>query len=108
MPVFILFVAAIFGLAAINGTVGTMFTQATKDMFGDGQKKGCLVWVAAVLVIAAAMKTIDLPGAGKAFIVLLIIVFLLSGSNKGLLGQLETDIQGIGTPAAAPAKGAGK
>jgi hypothetical protein len=37
MPIFIFFVAAIFGLAAINGQVKQLFKQGSADLFGDGQ-----------------------------------------------------------------------
>jgi hypothetical protein len=95
MAFFLIFLAAVMGISAVNGTVGTMFSQGKTDLFGNGTtNKGFLIWLGALLTIAAIARAIDLPQAGKAFIVLLILVFLLS--NGGLLQQLLNDIQGIG------------
>jgi hypothetical protein len=97
MPIFVLFLATIFGLAALNGTVGTLFKQASGDLFGDGKNKGFLIWAAAIIVIATAMRAIDLPDVGKAFVVLLIVVFLLGSQEKGtdVLSLLLQQVQGI-------------
>jgi hypothetical protein len=101
MPVFIFFVAAIFGLAAINGKVGTLFTQAKADLFGTGQSYGFIVWAAAILVVAAVFKAIDLGDAGKVFIALLIIAFLLGTPDvvNSLEQQLKPGASSTTTPA---------
>jgi cell division protein FtsW (lipid II flippase) len=92
VPVFIFFVAAIFGLAAINGRVKQLFDQGRKDLFGDGQSYGFILWAVAILVVASVFKAIDLGDAGKVFVALLIIAFLLGTPRRRQ--QPRTAIEG--------------
>jgi hypothetical protein len=90
MVVFLLVMGAILGASAINGTIPQLGKQANDDLFGTGGKVGFLEWMAAILVIAVAAKSIDLPDAGKALLVLTVLVFLIS--DKGLLNQIASQI----------------
>lgn len=99
MPVFIFFVAAIFGLAAINGRVGALFTQSKTDLFGNGQSYGFIVWAAAILVVASVFKAIDLGDAGKVFVALLIIEFLLG--TPDVVNSLEQQLKAAGQGASS-------
>jgi hypothetical protein len=99
VPVFIFFVAAIFGLAAINGRVGTLFTQSKTDLFGNEQSYGFIVWAAAILVVASVLKAIDLGDAGKVFVALLIIEFLLG--TPDVVNSLEQQLKAAGQGASS-------
>jgi len=69
MPVFLIFVSLIFGAAAVNGKISDLGSVTNDTLFGP-PSPGLLKWVGAILVIAGIMGAVDLPGAGKAFVVL--------------------------------------
>jgi hypothetical protein len=95
VPVFLIFIALIFGAAAVNGKVPELGQVTNATLFGP-PAPGLLKWVGAILVIAGLMSTIDLPGAGKAFIVLLIVAFVLGHGD--LPEKVLSSIKGISPP----------
>jgi hypothetical protein len=78
-------------------------SKPTKTCFANGQNVGFLEWAGALIIIAAGSRIVDLPHAGKAFVVLVPLVFLLD--NGDLLNSLLSQLKSVapGAASAAPA-----
>ena len=98
MPVFIIVLGVIVGIAALNDTITSkdnqpgLWSLLSGDLFPSGQNPGFLEWAAAVLAIAALAKMVDLPEAGRALIALVIISYLLSNKGASIPQQLLSAI----------------
>jgi hypothetical protein len=107
MGVALMIAGVVLAMATINDQLGTLGSQVKKDFLGDGASHGFFMWIAAIVVIGAVLRMLDLPGAGKALIVLIIIAYLLGNAN--IPSQILSGLQGAGqTPATTPAAGASK
>ena len=99
MPIFLAAVGFLLVMTAINGqytAVGNAFEQ---DVLGGGKGGGFLNFIVGIIGIAAFFRLIAMPNAGKVFIVLVILAYLLKNAN--LLMALES----IGSPPASASTG---
>ena len=81
MGVALIIAGIVLVMATVNDQLGTLGSQIKKDFLGDGSTNGFFMWVAAIVVIGAVLRMLDLPGAGKALIVLIIMAYLLGNAN---------------------------
>jgi hypothetical protein len=101
MIVFLLVFGVIIGMAAVNGKIPELGAQLNKDILGANNQLGFAEWAAAILAIAILTKSVDLPGAGRALMVLVVLAFLLS--DQGLLTQIEQQFATIKNPVSGSA-----
>jgi len=108
MPVALIIVGVMLGMAAVNDKLGALGALAKGDLFGSGgQDRGFIVWAAAIIITAAIMRMLDMPEAGKMLVLLVVLAYLLGHAN--IPGQLSSAIEGAGgagPPTAPPAPGA--
>lgn len=99
MPLALVALAWILVMTGIRGdytAVGAAFQQ---DVIGTG-KSGFLSWMIGIVGIAVFFRLIGLPGAGKVFMILVIVVFLLQ-NNAAVLANLESIGGGASSPTAS-------
>lgn len=97
MPLALLLLGAFFGLLAINGKYADALA-----LIGNSAKKApggsasLLEAFAGIILVAALFRAIELPRAGEAFLLLLVVVFLTIEGDK-FLKQFESAATNIGT-----------
>lgn len=111
MPLALITIAALLIMTGINGNYQAVGKQFEQDVMGGGQGGGFVSFMVGIIGIATFFRVIGMPNAGKVFISLVIIVFLLKNAN--LLTAIENLAGGTATGAAtapgsapaAPAQG---
>lgn len=97
MPIALLALGALLVMTAINGEYANVGAAFEQDVMGNGQGGGFLsfiVGIVGIVGIAAFFRLIGMPNAGKVFIVLVILAYLLKNAN------VLTALESIGAPAA--------
>ena len=101
MPLALLILGAFVGLLAINGKY-----KDALDLLGNAIKKapGASVSLAealaGIVLVAALFRAVELPRAGEAFLLLLVVAFMtVEGST--FLSQFEQAAAGIGSGSSA-------
>ena len=101
MPIALILLGIVIASATVNDQLGALGTQAKTDLFGvSGGKVGFIEWAAAILVVGALFRAVDLPDAGKALVALIILAFLLG--NTGVPMQFLAGLQAVGGKATPP------
>lgn len=95
MGVAILIIGLILASAAINDKIGQLGALIKSDLFGDGKERGFIIWVAAIIILAAILKVLNLPEAGRALIALIIVSFFLGHTD--VPGQILSSLQSAST-----------
>ena len=107
MAIPLIVIALVIMAAVINDKLGDLGSLVKGDLFGSKDQMGFIAWVGAIIVLASALKMLNLPEAGRGLIILIIVAYLLG--HKEIPGQLVEAIQGAATegggagPAPAPA-----
>jgi hypothetical protein len=114
MALALIIIGMVLGMAAINGTIADnpktgapgLGTQINRDLFGQNGQGGFLEWLLAIAVIAAIFKMVDLPGAGKLFVALVIVAYVIKNIDSLVgLPQAIQSLHAPGASSAAPAQG---
>lgn len=99
MPLALVTLAAFLILVGIKGNYAQVGSQFQQDVMGQG---GYFQFLAGILGIAIFFRLIGMPNAGRVFLILVILVYLMQ--NKNVLSALENLSASSGsTPSAAPA-----
>jgi hypothetical protein len=107
MPLALLLIGAFLGLLAINGKYADALT-----LIGNSAKKApggsvsLLEAFAGIILVAALFRAVELPRAGEAFLVLLVVVFLTIEGDR-FLTKFESAAAGIGSGSASASSGSG-
>jgi hypothetical protein len=80
MPVIIIFFGILIGMASMNGKIGDLGDIIKTTVYPE-QGRGFFIWVAAIIVLASLMRILNLPEAGKALIVLVVLAYFLSHAD---------------------------
>lgn len=100
MGVAIIVIGILIGTAVINDKLGDLGTLMKSDLFGAGGDRGFIVWVAAILILGSLLRMLNMPEAGRALIILIVLAFLLGHAK--IPGQILTAVQGAGQEGATP------
>ena len=102
MPFAFLFFGVLILVTAIKGNQNALAAQVVKDFTGSGK---FFYWIGAIIILAAIGRAVDLPGASKMLITLIIVVYLVS--QPGIFGQFSTGLAGVAAPAASSTNAVG-
>jgi hypothetical protein len=103
MPVVLLVFGVVIGMAVVNDKIGKLGDLVKSAVFPP-EGHGFLIWVFAVLAIASVLRMLDLPEAGKALVVLVVVAYLLG--HNDIPKQIYDGINAVkGVPSDQP-KGA--
>jgi len=101
-------IGSILIMAGVNNTWGDLGSLA-KETVWPKQGTGFIVWVFAILFLAAVLRALNLPEAGKALVVLIVVAFLLGHNDvpgqilKGITGSGDTSFnKAVASGGAAP------
>lgn len=101
MPLALVVIAWILIMTGINGNYAALGQQFNNDVLGQG---GFFNFLVGIVGIAVFFRVVDMPNAGRVFIGLVILAYLLQNAN--VLTSLESVGTGVapggGTAAAAP------
>lgn len=97
MPIALIGVAAFMILTAIKGNYAEVGSQFQSDVVGPS---GFISFLIGLVGISVFFRLIGLPGAGRFFLALVIVVFLLQ--NPGVITALET-VSAAATPSTSGA-----
>jgi hypothetical protein len=97
MPLALIAIAWLAIMTGINGNYADVGKQFESDVLNNGQGGGFLSFMAGLVSIAVFFRVIGLPNAGRVFLILVIVVFLLENAN------VLTALQSIGGSAAPSA-----
>lgn len=101
MPVALIIMGLVIGMAAANDQIPTLGKLAKSDFFGSKQGDyGFIVWAAAIIMIAAVLRVLNLPEAGKMLIILIVLAYLLGNAN--IPSQILAAVQGAGSVTGQP------
>lgn len=103
MPIALVAAAWLLIMTGINGDETAVGQRFQTDVFGSGGSGGFLNFLAGILGIAIFFRVIGLPTVGRAFLVLVILVFVLQ--NPNVLTALENiggSATATNTPASSP------
>lgn len=102
MPLAFLALAWLAVMTGINGNYSDVSAAFKQDVTGGtAGQGGFIAFAAGIIGIAVFFRLIGLPNAGKVFLFLVILVFVIE-NNSQLLPALEA-IGGGGTASASPA-----
>lgn len=99
MPLALVTLAAFLILVGIKGNYAKVGSQFQQDVMGQG---GYFQFLAGILGIAIFFRLIGMPNAGRVFLILVILVYLMQ--NKNVLSALEnlsSNSSGSSTPTAS-------
>jgi hypothetical protein len=85
MPLALIILAAFLILTGIKGNYAAVGTQFENDVMGSG---GFLEFFIGIVGIAAFFRLIDMPNAGKVFLILVLLAYFLE--NQSVLTSLES------------------
>jgi hypothetical protein len=92
MPIALIVAAILLAITGIKGNYQAVGTQFQTTFFGgaDGQA-GFAAWLGAIFGLAIIFRLIQAPGAGKLFISLVLLAFMLNHVQalKGIEGALK-------------------
>lgn len=93
MPLALLAIGIVLLVTAIRGTTGDLAKLLQKDFTGPGN---FLLWILALGMVGAVGYVKDLRPIANAFLVLLLIVFLLAANKGGkdFVSSLVSQIKG--------------
>lgn len=98
MPLALLAASWLLLMTGINGNYAEVGAQFETDVLNNGQGGGFLAFMAGLVSISVFFRVIGLPNAGRVFLILVLVVFLLQNEN------VLTALQNIGGQVAqAPA-----
>lgn len=101
MPVALIVIGLILGMAAVNDQIPALGKLVKSDLFGSkAGDYGFLVWAAAIIVVAAVMRVLNLPEAGKMLVILVVLAYLLGNGN--IPQQILTAIESAGSVTGKP------
>jgi len=100
MPLAFVALAWLLVMTGVNGNYADLSAAFKQDVSGAGGQGGFLAFGAGVISIAVFFRLIGMPNAGKVFLFLVILVFVIE-NNSAILPALES----IGGGSAAPATG---
>lgn len=92
MPLALLAIGALAVITGIKGNQATVMAQLESDLTGSGS---FIYWIAAIIVLAIIGRVAGFPDAAKAFIALIIVVYVVS--QNGLWTQATTALAGLNT-----------
>ena len=98
MPVAILLIGILLLVTVYKGNTTEVFAQVETDILGDGSSPGFMLWVGAILFLAAAGSILGLQKTSKLFIGLVLAVFILK--QNGLWTKVESALTSAQKPAA--------
>lgn len=94
MGVALIIIGVVIATAVINDKLGELGSLMKSDLFGSGSDKGFIVWTAAILVLGSFLKMLDMPEAGRALVILIILAFLLGHAD--IPNQILSAVEGAG------------
>ena len=96
-------VGAVLLMAGVNNTWGQLGGLA-KDVIWPAKGSGFLLWVFAILFLMTVLRALNLPEAGKALVVLIVVAFLLGHTDipGQILSAVKASGQGAAPGATAP------
>lgn len=101
MPLALIIVAILLAITGIKGNYQAVGQQFQTTFFtGDQGQAGFASWLGAILGLAIIFRLIQAPGAGKLFISLVLLAFLLN--HAGQLQQVEKMAASLATPPTPP------
>jgi hypothetical protein len=100
MPLALVIIAWVLIMTGIKGNYSQVGQQFQADVIGNGTG-GFLSFMFGIVGIAAFFRILDLPGAGKVFLGLVLLVYLLQ--NESVLTTLQTVLASAAPSTAAPA-----
>jgi len=98
MPLAFVALAWLLVMTGVNGNYADLSAAFKQDVSGAGGQGGFLAFGAGVIGIAVFFRLIGMPNAGKVFLFLVILVFVIE-NNSAILPALES----IGGGSTAPA-----
>ena len=102
MPLLLIVIGSLLIITGVNGQYAALGANFEQDVLGQGQTGGgFLNFMVGLTGLAVVFRLLDMPTAGKIFITLVLIVFIME--NQGVLTALENIGQ---TAAAGPASSA--
>ena len=104
MPIFLAALGALLIMTSINGQYAQVGAAFEQDVMGNGQGGGFLNFIVGIVGIAAFFRLIGMPNAGKVFIVLVILAYMIKNANLlTALESLGSSSSTATTPATTPA-----
>lgn len=108
MPLALVILAYLAVVTGLTGRWSTVGAQFETDVMGSNGQGGFLQFLVGIIGIAIFFRVVDMPNAGRVFMGLVIIVFLLQNAN--VLTTLEnivgTSTTATTSPGATAASGA--
>lgn len=95
MPLAMVALAWLLIMTGINGNFAQVGNQFQTDVMGGGQGGGFLNFIVGIIGIAVFFRIIGMPNAGKVFMGLVLLVFILQNEN------VLTTLENLGSTAAA-------
>lgn len=108
MGVALIIIAVVIATAVINDKLGELGSLVKSDLFGSGSDKGFIIWIAAILILGSFLRVLDMPEAGRALVILIVLAFLLGHAD--IPNQILSAVEGAGSggreggPNASPSK----
>jgi hypothetical protein len=102
MPLALLAIAALMIITGLKGNYSAVGNAFNTDVMGANGQGGFLSFMLGIVGIAVFFRIIGMPNAGKVFLVLVILVFIME--NQNVLTAVQSAITG-GTTAATPTAG---
>ena len=81
MPLALLIIGALLVMAGITGNFAALGTRFDDDVLGGDGSKSFLQFAVGIAGIAIFFRLLGIPNAGRFFIVLVILVYLMQNSN---------------------------
>jgi hypothetical protein len=95
MPLALVALAWLLLMTGINGNYTAVGNQFETDVLNNGQGGGFFQFMAGLLGIAVFFRVIGMPNAGRVFLILVLIVFMLENAN------VLTALQNVGSATAS-------
>lgn len=100
MPLALLVIGLLAVVVAINGTQRQLAAQLASDFTGSGS---FIYWIVAIAVLAMLGRVAGLENTAKAFIGLIVVVYLVS--NTGVWTQAQNALSSLSAPGATSTQG---
>jgi len=84
MPLAFLLIGILFVIVAVKGNLSAAWTQFDSDLTGSG---GFIYWIVAIILLAILGRVLEMPNAAKAFIGLVVVVYVFHQSSNGTIFQ---------------------
>jgi hypothetical protein len=86
----LIIICVILAAAAVNGQLPQLGALVKRDVVGDQNSTGFIVWFFALMIVGGDFQAVRLPEAGRFMITLVVLAYLLG--NKNVLGQLQSAV----------------